>query len=97
VPTPATPIYRGAVVAGALLVLAVTVPRWFAGPGGGLEDAAGAALSFIAFGTAGALLALSLFVRTVIRFRTLPWPARLAGLTPSVGAAMIATYVWRAL
>ena len=73
------------------------LPRWLAGAGGGLEDSTAAALSFIACAAAGVLFALSLLVRTIFRFTALPWPARLAGLAPSIAAGAIVAYVWRAL
>jgi hypothetical protein len=90
-------IYRGAAIAGGSLLAAMIVPRWFAGAGGGLEDAAGAAITFIVFATAGCVLSLTLFIRTVRGLGALPWPARLAGVAPLVGAAAMVRYVWAAL
>ncbi|MEZ5317401.1 MAG: hypothetical protein R2752_08390 [Vicinamibacterales bacterium] len=73
------------------------MPRWFAGPAGGLEDAAGAAIAFVLLGGVGALLSLFLVVRTLVGFARLSWPARVAGTLPAGFAGWLAWYVWRAL
>ena len=96
-PQEAKGFYSASIICLVLIGAAFTVPRLFAGPAGGLEDAAGAALTFIAFGAAGGLLSVSLFVRTIMGSGRLPWPAIAAGLLPAAFAAAGALYVWRAL
>lgn len=95
------PLARGiagaAAVCLALHAAAFTLPRLFVGPGGGLEDSAAAALTFIVCEGVAALLSISLLVRTIRSRSALPGPHLLAGILPAVATVFAGWYISRAI
>lgn len=82
-------IYRLCGASAVVVLLALTVPRFFPNPEGGFASAATAILVFLTLLTLAALLAIYLLIVTVRVYRQISTPARIAGISPGVVLVLV--------
>jgi hypothetical protein len=72
-----------------VVLLALTVPRFFPNQEGGLASAATAILVFLTLLTAAALIAIYLLIVTLRVYRQVSTSARIAGIAPGVVLVLV--------
>lgn len=82
-------IYRLCGASAVVVLLALTVPRFFPNQEGGLASAATAILVFLTLLTAAALVAIYLFIVTLRGYRQISTSARIAGIAPGVVLVLV--------